>query len=46
MDVLFAWLVERLGPIAVNRTAKVVALLCGIATVACAIALILFLTRG
>ena len=33
MDVLFAWLVERLGPKAVNRTAKVMALVCALATV-------------
>ena len=34
VDVLLAWLVERLGPKAVSRTAMVMAVGCAVATVA------------
>jgi hypothetical protein len=34
MDALLTWLIERLGPRAVNRTAHLVALVCGLATAA------------
>jgi hypothetical protein len=34
VDWLLAWLVERLGPRAVSRTAKVMAAICGLATLA------------
>jgi hypothetical protein len=46
MDVLLAWLVERLGPRAVGRTAKGIAVLCAVATAVAAIALVVVLTRG
>ena len=45
MDVLLAWLIERLGPRAVNRTAIVMALVCGLAAVAFVVALVLALAR-
>jgi hypothetical protein len=45
VDVLLAWLVERLGPKAVNRTAKVMALVCAFATVAFVMVLLVLLAR-
>ena len=45
MDALLAWLIERLGPQAVNRTARLIALLCAVATVAFVVILIVALTR-
>ena len=45
MDVLLAWLVERLGPKAVNRTAKVMALVCALATVVFIVAVLVLLAR-
>jgi hypothetical protein len=45
VDVLLAWLVERLGPKAVNRTAKVMLLVCALATVAFVVVLLVLLAR-
>jgi hypothetical protein len=45
MDALFAWLIERLGPAAVNRTARLVALICGLATAAFVVILLVALSR-
>jgi hypothetical protein len=45
VDVLLAWLVERLGPRAVNRTAKAMALACVLATVAFVVVLLVLLVR-
>ena len=45
MEVLLAWQIERLGPRAVNRTANVLAVACGLATVAFLIVLLVLLTR-
>jgi hypothetical protein len=43
--MLFAWLVERLGPKAVNRTAKVMALVCALATVIFMMVLLVLLAQ-
>jgi hypothetical protein len=45
MDLLLAWLIERLGPRAVNRTAILMALVCGLATAAFAVVLVVVLLR-
>ena len=46
MEALLAWLIERLGPKAVNRTASVIALVCGLATLAFVVVLLaLFVSR-
>jgi hypothetical protein len=45
VDVLFAWLIGRLGPRAVNRTARLVAFVCAVATVAFVVVIILVLSR-
>jgi hypothetical protein len=45
VDVLLAWLVERLGPKAVNRTAKVMAVVCAVATVVFFVVLLVLLAR-
>jgi hypothetical protein len=45
VEVLLAWLIERLGPHAVNRTANVLAVACGLATLAFLIVLVLLLVR-
>jgi len=45
VDVLLAWLVERLGPKAVNRTAKVMAFVCAFATVVFVVVLLVLLAR-
>jgi hypothetical protein len=45
MEALLAWLIERLGPKAVNRTASVIAAVCGLATVAFLVVLILLVVR-
>jgi hypothetical protein len=45
VDVLLAWLVERLGPKAVNRTANVMALVCALATVVFVVVLLVLLAR-
>jgi hypothetical protein len=45
MDALLAWLVERLGPRAVSRTARFMALVCGLATLAFLVFLLVTLTR-
>ena len=44
VDVMLAWLVE-LGPKAVNRTAKVMALVCALATVVFVAVLLVLLAR-
>jgi hypothetical protein len=41
MEALLAWLIERLGPGAVNRTANVVAAACAMATAAFLLVLLL-----
>jgi predicted PurR-regulated permease PerM len=45
VDVLLAWLVERLGRDAVNRTAKVMALVCTLATVVFVVVLLVLLAQ-
>jgi hypothetical protein len=45
MDGLLAWLIERLGPKAVNRTDDVIALVCGLATAAVVVMLMILLVR-
>jgi hypothetical protein len=45
MDALLAWLIERFGPRAVNRTAHLIAVVCAVATVAFVVILIVALTR-
>jgi hypothetical protein len=45
VDVLLAWLVGHLGPNAVNRTAKVMVLVCALATVAFVVVLLVLLAR-
>jgi hypothetical protein len=45
MDALLAWLIERLGPRAVSRTANVIALVCGLATAAFVVVLVVLLVR-
>lgn len=45
VDVLLAWLAERLGSKAVNRSAKVIALVCGLATIAFVAVLLVLLAR-
>ncbi len=45
MDALLAWLIERLGPRAVSRTAAVMAIVCGLATVAFVVVLIIVSSR-
>jgi hypothetical protein len=43
MEALLAWLIERLGPTAVSRTATLVALLCALATTAFVVVLAVLL---
>lgn len=45
VDALLPWLVERLGPKAVNRTARVMALVCAFATVVFVVVLLVLLAR-
>ena len=45
VDVLLAWLVGRLGPKAVSRTAKVMALVCALATVVFVVVLLVLLAH-
>jgi len=45
VEWLLCWLVERLGPKAVNRTAKVMAVVCGLATIAFVVVLLVLLAR-
>lgn len=45
MDALLAWLIERLGPRAVKSVTSVMVLICGLATLAFAIVLIVVLSR-
>lgn len=45
MEVLTAWLIERLGPSAVNRTADLIAVVCGLATLAFIVVLVVAVVR-
>jgi hypothetical protein len=45
MDAMLAWLIERLGPRAVRITTAAMVLICGLATLAFAIVLIVVLSR-
>jgi hypothetical protein len=45
VEVLLAWLIERLGPRAVNRTANLIAFVCGLATLAFIVVLVVAVAR-
>jgi hypothetical protein len=45
MDALVAWLIERLGPRAVKIATSGMVLICGLATLAFAIVLVVVLSR-